>query len=133
MKKDITKSIWVADDDDDDRMLIKEAFEESAYKEPLVFFENGEKVIDMLKTKAQYKPSLILLDLNMPKVSGHDVLYFIKKNKKTKDIPVIILTTSKSKKDQETALKMGADGFITKPHQFIEMLRIAENLVKHYG
>lgn len=133
MKEDIKNSIWVADDDDDDRMLIKEAFEESAYKQPLIFFENGEKVIELLKTKSLHYPSLILLDLNMPKVSGHDVLSFIKRNKKTKDIPVIILTTSKSKEDKESVLSMGADGFITKPHQFVEMLKIAKNLVNHYG
>jgi len=133
MKKGIKKSIWIADDDDDDRMLIKEAFEESAYKEPLMFFENGEKIIELLSSKTQYKPSLILLDLNMPKVNGHDVLNFIKKNKTTKDIPVIILTTSKSEEDKKIVLKMGASGFITKPHQYIEMLKIAGDLVKYYG
>ena len=65
----VQKSIWIVEDDEDDRLMIKEAFEEANYKEPIAFFDNGEKIIDTLNKEPQ-KPALILLDLNMPKISG---------------------------------------------------------------
>lgn len=130
----LLKSIWIAEDDEDDLLMLKEAFEELNYKKPLLFFENGEKIIEsLIASKAEDKPSLILLDLNMPKVDGLEVLNFIKNNQQTKDINVIILTTSKSEEDKSKALKMGANDFITKPYQFKEMLKITVDLIKNYG
>lgn len=134
MNKDhFQKSIWIADDDDDDRLMIKDAFEELDYKEDLYFFENGEKIIEIINNSKFTKPNLIILDLNMPKIDGYEVLSFIKNNKAINDINVIILTTSKSEEDRSKALSMGAKDFITKPYRFTEMLKIAEDLIKSYG
>ena len=133
-KKIINSPIWIAEDDPDDRLMLKEAFEEFNYTKPLVFFEDGEKVIESLKKKRiKLRPNLILLDLNMPKINGHEVLAFIKANENTKNIPVIIFTTSKSEEEKIESLKLGASDFITKPYKFKDMIKIAGDLIKSYG
>lgn len=131
------KSIWIADDDPDDRMIIKEAFEENHYGEEISFFEDGEKVLLRINSedvdlKDQF-PDLLILDLNMPKVNGLELLLWVKKNEKTKHIPVVILTTSKNKMDKEKVIKLGADEFITKPFSFDLMLKITKELIEKYG
>lgn len=131
------KSIWIADDDPDDRMIIKEAFEENDYFETINFFEDGEKVltkIDEVKNKRFLDyPSLFILDLNMPKVNGLELLTIIKKNSNTKDIPVVILTTSKNSQDKDKVMKLGATDFITKPFSFDLLCEITKGLIEKYG
>nr|MBC7611870.1 response regulator [Pseudopedobacter sp.] len=127
-----TKSIWIADDDPDDRMIIKEAFEENHYDNLISFFEDGEKVLMKFKESPDL-PSLLILDLNMPKVNGLELLILLKKNEKTKHIPVIILTTSKNKLDKQKLIEIGADDYITKPYSFDLMIEITKNLIEKYG
>ncbi len=78
-------------------------------------------------------PSLLIFDLNMPKVNGLELLIHLKQNRKTKKIPVVILSTSKSNQDREKVLKLGADDFITKPFNFDSMIQITRNLIEKYG
>ncbi|WP_304064163.1 response regulator [Pedobacter glucosidilyticus] len=133
-KENISNAIWIVEDDPDDRLMLKEAFKEFNYIKPLVFFEDGEKIIEILKKKRHKpRPNLILLDLNMPKINGRQVLAFIKEHEKTKNIPVVIFTTSRSEQEKTDSLKMGASDFITKPYKFNEMLKIAGDLIKSYG
>lgn len=133
----MVKSIWIAEDDPDDRMIIKEAFEENFYQNQISFFEDGESVL--LKIKNQMEdapidfPSLLILDLNMPKVNGLELLQLVKKGEKTKHIPVVILSTSKNKLDMEKVIDLGADDFITKPNSFDLMLKITKELIEKYG
>ncbi|MEO5911356.1 MAG: response regulator [Pelobium sp.] len=131
------KSIWIADDDPDDRMIIREAFEENHYAEGISFFEDGEKVLLRINEEQddlndQY-PDLFILDLNMPKVNGVELLTWVKQSEKTKHIPVVIFTTSSSKTDKEKVIKLGADEFITKPIRFELMLKITKELIEKYG
>ena len=132
-----SKSIWIADDDPDDRMIIKEAFEENHCNNPISFFEDGEKVLIKFKESSSHNdldfPSLLILDLNMPKVNGLELLTLLKKNEKTKHIPVIILTTSKNKLDKQKLIDIGADDYITKPYSFELMIEITKNLIEKYG
>lgn len=131
------KSIWIADDDPDDRMIIKEAFEENDYFETINFFEDGEKVMLKIKENTGKRfvdfPTLFILDLNMPRVNGLELLSQIRKNSVTKDIPVVILTTSKNIQDRERVMKMGASEFITKPFSFDLMCEITKGLIEKYG
>ncbi|HTN21020.1 MAG TPA: response regulator [Pelobium sp.] len=131
------KFFWIADDDPDDRMIIKDAFEENHFVDSLAFFEDGEKILNQFERESEilgFKyPSLLILDLNMPKVNGLELLTQLKSNKKTKNIPVIILSTSKSTRDRERVLKLGADDFITKPFSFDIMIEITRNLIEKYG
>lgn len=129
------KIFWIADDDADDRMIIKEAFEENNNRQTLSFFENGEMVLARFKEglESSNYPSLLILDLNMPKVNGFELLEKIKKNDKIKHIPIVILSTSKSNIDREKVLSLGADDFITKPFSFDHMIKITKELIEKYG
>ncbi len=129
------KFFWIADDDADDRMIIKEAFEENDFDQTLTFFEDGEMVLTKFKERLENRhyPSLLILDLNMPKVNGVELLSRIKKDDKTKHIPIVILSTSKSNVDREKVLNLGADDFITKPFSFNHMIQITKELIEKYG
>lgn len=131
------KTIWIAEDDPDDRMLIKEAFEEHHYSDNISFFEDGEKVLfklnDGYPSNLWPLPSLLILDLNMPKINGIELLQIIKKSNRTRNIPVVILTTSRINGDKEKLMKLGADDFITKPFSFDSMLKITRDLIEKYG
>src|SRR5688572_21874944 len=95
--------ILMADDDDDDRLIAKEAFEETPVPPLLYFVKNGEEILDYLYQRGNYKeakrPHLILLDLNMPRKDGWEVLTEIKNDPYLKQIPVIVFTTSRQSAD----------------------------------
>ncbi|WP_207421867.1 response regulator [Desertivirga brevis] len=130
------KVILIAEDDADDRLLIKEAFAESGSAAMLIFFENGEELLNYLKDfskeEAAILPDLFILDLNMPKTNGTEVLSYLKAQNIFRDIPVIVLTTSKAKEDEENALKMGAAGFFSKPSSFTELVAITDSISENW-
>src|SRR5262249_20680704 len=104
----LTKSILIlmADDDPDDRMLTKDALEESRLANELRFVFDGEELMDYLCQRNNYsdpasspRPGLILLDLNMPRKDGREALREIKDNPRFRHIPVVVLTTSKAEED----------------------------------
>jgi CheY-like chemotaxis protein len=123
-----TKLILIAEDDADDRLMINEAFLENSMPAGIVFFENGAELLDYLYSSddgsERTLPDLILLDLNMPKMDGKTVLSKLKVHNLYKEIPVVILTTSRSKEEEENVLAMGASGFFTKPSSFTELVNI---------
>ena len=127
-------SIIMADDDADDRLLTQSAFEENLIRNPMYFVENGQELLDFLQRKGKYTtqqhrlPSLILLDLNMPKMDGREALREIKSDPNLKKIPVLILTTSKSEKDILESYALGASCFISKPSNFEGLLEVVKNI-----
>ena len=109
--------ILLVEDNEGDILLTREAFEESKIVNNIRAIKDGQDAINYfealdLKEKA---PQLVLLDINLPKVSGHQVLAYIKNNERFKTIPVIILTTSSSEKDILNCYQNNANCFITKP------------------
>jgi len=130
------KLILIAEDDADDRLMINEAFMENNMPAGIVFFENGAELIDYLygsdESAERTLPDLILLDLNMPKMDGKTVLYKLKLHSLYKDIPVIILTTSRSKEEEINVLGMGASGFFTKPSSFTELVDITASIASRW-
>ena len=131
--------ILVADDDPDDRMLAKEAFEESRLHNPVHFFEDGADLMDYLKRRGDYadrpvhpKPGLILLDLNMPKLSGREALEQIKSDPELGTCPIVILTTSKQEEDLLRSYQLGANSYITKPVSFEELTRVVREVGHHW-
>jgi CheY-like chemotaxis protein len=114
--------ILMAEDDPDDRLLSKEAFNEARLLNELRFVEDGEELIAYLAQTGKYsdptlspRPGLILLDLNMPKKDGREALEEIKANSKLRRIPVVVLTTSKAEEDILRSYDLGVSGYITKP------------------
>src|ERR1700744_1932722 len=120
--------ILIAEDDADDRFLLKAAFEENGFNDKLHFVENGVEVLEYLHTLTQgvnevKTPRFILLDLNMPKKDGREVLKEIKQNVLLKKIPVIIFSTTNNEQEMRRCYELGANSYITKPNSF-------ENLIK---
>ncbi len=120
--------ILIAEDDADDRFLLQTAFEENGYKDKLHFVENGVEVLEYLHELTQYEqaekmPKFILLDLNMPKKDGREVLKELKSNPRYKKIPVIIFSTTNNEQEMRRCYELGANSYITKPNSF-------ENLIK---
>src|SRR5687768_4352347 len=115
-------TILMADDDADDRLMTKEAFDESRLINDLRFVEDGVELMDYLKRQGKYsdpasspRPGLILLDLNMPKKDGREALAEIKADPNLKNIRVVILTTSKAEEDIFRSYNLSAASYITKP------------------
>lgn len=130
------KLILIAEDDADDRLMINEAFMENNMPAGIVFFENGAELIEYLYSAEDNEdrrlPDLILLDLNMPKMDGKTVLSKLKLHTVYKDIPVIILTTSRTKEEESQILNMGAEGFFTKPSSFTELVDITASIASRW-
>jgi CheY-like chemotaxis protein len=115
--------ILVADDDMDDRFLLQSAFAENGDQEKLEFVENGVEVIEYLNEIEQNGkegpyPEIILLDLNMPKKNGKEVLAELKQHPVFKKIPVIIYTTTKNEIEVKKCYELGANTYIVKPITF---------------
>lgn len=123
--------ILVADDDGEDRQLIKDALEESRLLNPLEFANDGEDLMSKLRSNKDL-PGLILLDLNMPKKDGREALREIKSDPKLKAIPVIILTTSKAEEDIYRTYNLGVNSFITKPVTFTELVDVLNKIAQYW-
>ncbi|MFZ0693053.1 MAG: response regulator [Alphaproteobacteria bacterium] len=130
-------TILVAEDDADDRMMLKEAFEKGRLGNELQFVEDGEQLLDYLHRRGRFAgligkpyPALILLDLNMPKKDGREALAEIKRNPELRRIPVVILADMNTEGDILRTYDLGANSFITKPGTFdklVKMVGVIEN------
>jgi len=132
-------TILMADDDADDRLLTKEAFEASRLANELKFVENGVELLDYLYRRGKYadpaespRPGIILLDLNMPKKDGREVLAEIRKDPAFSHIRIIILTTSKAEEDIYRTYDLGATSYITKPVTFDSMVDVIKTLGRYW-
>ena len=131
--------ILMADDDADDRMLTRDALEESRVLNELRFVEDGEELMDYLHRRGKYadsdsspKPGLILLDLNMPKKDGREALKEIKPDPNLRRIPVVIMTTSKAEEDIFRSYDFGASSFITKPVTFDRLVDLMKAIGEYW-
>ena len=130
--------LLLAEDDSDDRLLIKDALEECQWPGELRCVENGEELLDYLLRRGAYKgansprPGLILLDLNMPRKDGRQALHEIKADPVLRRIPVVILTTSRADADIDTSYDLGANSFIPKPVQFDDLVNVIRLLGQYW-
>lgn len=129
----------MADDDPDDRMLTRDAMEESRVLNDLRFVEDGEELMQYLTRQGKYsnpddspRPSIILLDLNMPKKDGREALKEIKSNPELRRIPIVIMTTSQSEEDILRSYDLGASSYITKPVTFDGLIALMKTLGQYW-
>ncbi|WP_300532590.1 response regulator [Maricaulis sp.] len=137
--EDALFTILMVDDDPDDRLLFKEACEEVRLRNPLEFLENGEQLLDYLKREGNYAhlkgepfPGIILLDLNMPLKDGREALEEVKADPNLRDIPIIILTTSKSEDDILSSYGLGASSYIVKPISLDRLMRVINSIGEYW-
>lgn len=124
----LRKFVLVAEDDPDDRLLLREAFEEKAGNVPLHFVHDGVELIDYLVGVSEGRgawPSLILLDINMPRMNGLQALERIKSHSRMKFIPCAMLSTSSSPDMVTLAYQLGASSYFQKPSTFEKMVELA--------
>ena len=130
--------ILLADDDADDRMLAQDALAESRLANELRSVQDGEELLEYLQRRGRYaeadapRPGLILLDLNMPRKDGREALREIKADPALRQIPVVVLTTSKAEEDVYRAYDLGVSSFITKPVTFDGLVAVMKTLGKYW-
>lgn len=127
MRKD--PSILMVDDDEEDRLLLKDVFDELGLGRTIHFEENGEEAIRYLKGRLEGGdlPCLIILDLNMPRLNGRQTLEYIKSQPRLKNITVIIYSTSLNPLERDECLALGAHSYVVKPATYNESVRIARS------
>jgi len=132
-------TILLADDDPEDRMLAREALEESRVSNKLDTVVDGEELMDYLNRRGSYEslkgnplPGLILLDLNMPRKDGRDALREIKSDPHLRRIPVVVFTTSRAEEDIYRTYDLGVNSFITKPVTFGGLVDVIKTLSRYW-
>lgn len=131
--------ILLADDDEEDRMLACDALAESRLANDLSCVTDGEDLMDYLYLRGKYappfvapRPGLILLDLNMPKKDGREALKEIKSDPNLRQIPVVVMTTSRAEEDIYRCYDSGASAFISKPVTFDGLVDVMKGLGKYW-
>jgi CheY-like chemotaxis protein len=127
--------VLLAEDDENDVILMRRAFRTVGLPNPLHVVSNGQEAISYLNAEGAYAdrrkhpwPCLLVLDLKMPLVDGFDVLAWLQKRRRPKDLRVVIFTSSDLDADQLRAFALGADSFLVKPPGFEELLGIVRHL-----
>lgn len=117
-----TQPILLVEDDQVDIMTVKRGFKEVGVLNDLVIKNDGEQALAYLNKPVQGLPCVILLDINMPKMNGHEFLGQLKSHSVFKFIPVIMLTSSKEQQDVDNCFEQGISGYILKPVDYPQFL-----------
>lgn len=123
--------IIVADDDSDDRLLIKEALEASGFAGWIRFAADGLELLEQL-ANGDRCPSLILLDLNMPRMDGREILKELKQDSKWRLIPVLVHSTCNSKEEIENCYDHGVNSYLVKPASFEKLKKNLREVVQYW-
>ena len=128
-------TILLVDDDEDDRLMAREALQESLLTNPLVEAIDGIEMMEYLAAQVEQNlalPGLILLDLNMPRMDGREALAKLKQNPAYRRIPVVVLTTSKTEEDIYRTYDLGVNSFISKPISFDGLVAVMTELGRYW-
>lgn len=129
-------NILLADDDEEDRMLTREALARHRLANRLQTVDDGEQLLRYLRREPPFtdapRPDLILLDLNMPRVDGREALRAIKADPALRSIPVVVLTTSSQEEDVFRSYDIGASSYITKPVGFESLVRALGEMGRYW-
>jgi CheY-like chemotaxis protein len=125
------KPILLVEDDNIDAMTVKRALKDLGAANDLVHLNNGEEALEYLKDENNKKPCIILLDLNMPKMNGVEFLNIIKADEQLKQMPVIVLTTSRKQCDILDTFELSVAGYLVKPVDYEEFVK-AISTIKRY-
>ncbi len=130
-----TKLILLVEDNEDDELLMLRALKKNHILNRVIVARDGVEALDYLFSTGKYAgkdaeplPQLILLDLKLPKLNGLEVLKRIRAEKRTKYIPVVVLTSSTEEQDIISSYDLGANGFVQKPMDFNKFVEVANQL-----
>jgi CheY-like chemotaxis protein len=131
--------LLIAEDSDEDFEVVQLLMQQMAVKNPIYRCTNGDKVLDLLYKEGGWgdfgnppRPSVILLDLNLPGTDGRDVLEQLKQDQKLREIPIVVFTTSSNPKDIEFCYQKGANGYLIKPVDSEELERTVQAFVDYW-
>jgi two-component system response regulator len=132
-------TILLADDDEDDRLMTRDALRDARLHNDLRFVVDGVDLLDYLHRRGRHadprespRPGMILLDLNMPRMDGREALGAIKGDRDLRSIPVVVLTTSKSEEDIVRTYDLGVNSFITKPVTFLGLVEVMKVFTRYW-
>lgn len=135
-KSDQPPRLWVVEDDDDDCRLLCEAFEERSSLCDLSFFKDGWDFLNYLKSgdhaAGRGRSTVVLLDLNMPRMDGVTALERMRSDERFRHLPVIIFTTSNSEEDIRKTYTLGVSAYITKPSSQVELDRAVDFISSYW-
>jgi CheY-like chemotaxis protein len=139
MVADARQPLVVVEDDDNDVVLLERAFRKSKLLNPLVFLRDGEMARDYLAGRGEYAdraahplPVLMLLDLKLPRLSGLELLEWMREQPALRGLPVVILTSSRESRDLERAYALGANSYLVKPVAFEALLELVRAIGLHW-
>lgn len=125
----LSKNIFLADDDEDDRLFFEEALKEVCNDAILTVAEDGDELMEILYRPPVPMPDVIFLDLNMPKKNGFECLAEIKNNGNLRDLPIIIFTTSLQEESVRKVYNQGANYYVRKPTDYKQLKVIMRKLL----
>jgi CheY-like chemotaxis protein len=124
--------VLLVEDDPGDELMTREAFEENKVRNNLHVARDGEEALDFLNRRGEYadapRPDLVLLDLNLPKFDGRQVLAEIKADENLRTIPVVVLTTSGAEEDILRSYQLHANAYVTKPVDFARFIQVVRQI-----
>ncbi|MCC7496189.1 MAG: response regulator [Bryobacterales bacterium] len=125
--------IMLVEDDAGDLRLIREALRDVTLPVHLNVLTDGEQAMEFLRRRETVCPSLIVLDLNLPKITGDDVLRKVKSDEDLRTIPVVVFSSSRSPAQIAHAYQLGANGYVCKPQELEEFLGATRTIVEFWG
>ena len=125
-----TPTVWVVDDDEDDQLLIRSAFNNASIN--VLTLNDGDELLPKL-TASDALPRLILLDINMTRQNGFETLKQLRSLPAFVDLPIVMLTTSSDAADRKRCLELGADAFLTKPLNYNQLATLIKQLTQKWA
>jgi two-component system response regulator len=132
-------TILLADDDEDDRLMTRDALREARLHNDLRTVVDGVELLEYLRNEGAYAvpesappPGLVLLDLNMPRMDGREALFEIKRDPRLRALPVVVLTTSKAEEDIVRTYELGVNSFISKPVTFLGLVEVMKAFSRYW-
>jgi CheY-like chemotaxis protein len=130
-------SVLLVDDDEGDLLMIREALDLSTSEHQIHVVNDGEEALQFLRREGSYddvpRPDLVLLDLNMPRMDGRQVLAAVKADAELRTIPIIILTTSRAPADIVSSYELHANAYVTKPMNLDDLTAVVQGIDDFFG